>query len=236
MKPSYVAVIPARAGSKRVKKKNIRPFLDTSLVEIAIEFAMESKLFDRIIVSSDDEEVLSLEQDTKYTNVSFVERDEKSAGDTSSAAQVVFHLLGKDILSENGTAIVYLQPTSPFRKLYDLMSAVDVFENNGCLQSVVSVAELSEPQEFLYQLDKDNSIDISKSNVRSQDGTKLYKLSGEIYITPLSHFSCLNTDSILTSKAIAFKSTADCTIDIDTELDFNMAEYIFKINQEKNND
>lgn len=140
----YTAIIPARKGSKRLPGKNIKLLLGKPMIEYTIEAAIKSKHIDRIIISTDIEEVESLKE--KYSNIIFDKRPPEYAIDTTTAQEVVNYLVQKyDLKNDN---IVWLQPTSPTRTSDEIDKAIKWFEIGG-FETLVTVRFLSPFQLFL---------------------------------------------------------------------------------------
>lgn len=148
MKKQIIAIIPARKGSKRLPDKNKKPLLGKPLVFWTIDQAKKSKLIDRIVVDSDDVEILEL---ADKMGVDCFIRPPELAKDSSSIYDVIFNELDyiKEKEGKEYDVIVLLEPTSPLRKDEDIDNAIqallDDYQNTD---SIVSVGEiqLEKPQ------------------------------------------------------------------------------------------
>ena len=111
MKEKVIVVIPARAGSKGVPKKNIKSFLGKPLVQHSIDYAKQSHYVKEIIVTTDDKKIKNL---SKELNISVIDRPESLSGDKATTESAIEHVIeSKNIQDES--IIVLLQPTSPIR-------------------------------------------------------------------------------------------------------------------------
>jgi CMP-N,N'-diacetyllegionaminic acid synthase len=143
---SVLALVPARGGSKGIAGKNVRPFLGRPLIEWSLDAARASGIFDRTVVSTDDEETASIAR-AAGADVPFV-RPQELAGDETPTAPVVRHAL--DWLRENDgwspDVVFVLEPTAPGRTAADLTGALDLLLSAGA-DSVASVSRV--PHHFV---------------------------------------------------------------------------------------
>lgn len=157
-----VAFIPARAGSKGIPGKNMKEFCGKPLIQWSVEQAKDSKLFDRIVVSSDDEKVLAL---AKELDVEAVERQAELCGDKTSLDDVLYDFFVRK--DNRCDYISLLQPTSPLRSIEDLKEGFRFIKRkktcsvvgvtwNGIMGWVEKVAKIGTTQTAfcLYQIDR----------------------------------------------------------------------------------
>ena len=140
-KKKVLIVIPARGGSKGIKLKNLRKINKKSLLQITIDFAKSLRFVDQITVSSDHSKILEI---TKKNKIFSTVRDKKLAGDRIGDFDVLKHAI-KNVEKKTLTRfdiIIYLQPTSPFRKLKDVKAATKIMIKKDC-DSIWSVTEAS---------------------------------------------------------------------------------------------
>ena len=134
-----LAFIPARQGSKRIVNKNMKLFLGNPLLYYTIVFAKEFEFFDEIIVSSDDDNILSY---AKMLGVNFIKRPSEYATDNASTGIAAKHTLEKLLKQDKKfDVIVTLQPTNPLRSLHELHEALQIFTSKKP-DTMVSVSKL----------------------------------------------------------------------------------------------
>ena len=140
-----LAVVPARGGSKGVPRKNVRPFLGKPLIAWTIEEALKSSYIDRLIVTSEDEEIREIANQSG-AETPFV-RPIELATDTAVGVDVLCHAV--ESTDENYDYVVLLQPTSPLRNVTDIDGAIE-WGLDRTLKSVVSVSESSTSPYWMY--------------------------------------------------------------------------------------
>ncbi len=219
-----IAIIPARSGSKGLKDKNIKTLNGKPLIAYTIEAAQQSEIFDEIIVSTDSEKYAQISREYG-ANVPFL-RSSKNSSDNAGSWEVVKEVLSK--LDKKYDIIVLLQPTSPLRKAQDIAKAIELFfEKNA--DTVASVCETDHPIFWCNTLPENLSMKhfIAKEyNLPRQQLPKSYTLNGAIYICRINNLDKLNFYS---DKSFAYIMNRSTSIDIDTEIDFKLAEIILKI-------
>lgn len=222
-----IAIIPARSGSKGVKDKNIKNLNGKPLMAYTIEAALNSGEFDEVMVSTDSEKYAEIARGLG-AKVPFL-RSEANASDTASSWDMVEEVLEKyKELGKTFDTFCLLQPTSPLRTAEDINNAYNIFRKKAIF-AVVSVCEaehsplwcghLPENHEFIDFIDRE-------SMKQRQAGGKFYRLNGAIYIVSTKQFS---KDSYLyQSGSYAYIMHQNRSIDIDTELDFKIAEIMIE--------
>ena len=216
---SILAIIPARAGSKRLPKKNILSLQNKPLIAWSIEAAKECTYIDTIVVTSDDNSVLTLAHDY---GVEPLPRPEELASDTASTFSVVQHTI------ENIKAhdyILLLQPTSPLRRSKHIKESIDLLVQKKA-DAIVSVTQTQHSPLWANTLPKDNSmthfISDKIKNIRSQDLPDYFQLNGAIYLCNTEKL--LKEESFLLKNNIyAYKMDRASSIDIDETIDFDLA-------------
>ena len=223
MKP--LVVIPARAGSKRLPRKNVLLLGGQPLINYTIEAARD--VFDDsvICVSTDDHEIKKVSEQSGLI-VPFL-RPEELARDTSDTRSVLLHAYKfyREEYSYEADLLILLQPTSPLRKAHHIKEALDLY--NEELDMVVSVKETdSNPYFVLFEQNEEGYLEKSKRGDfnRSQDCPKVYEFNGAIYI--------INPNSLLKEQPFKFNKIAkyvmsrEASIDIDTELDYKFTDWL----------
>ncbi|AKB29022.1 Legionaminic acid cytidylyltransferase [Methanosarcina siciliae T4/M] len=229
MKAKIISIIPARGGSKGIPQKNIRLLAGRPLIAYTIDCALNSKYINRVVVSTDDEGIATISE--KY-GVEVVKRPESLAQDNSPTIDAVLHVLEfLEIQNEKHIIIVLLQPTSPLRNSQDIDNAIELFFKNTC-DSVISVCESEHPPFWTYKIDDQYLKPIlgdNYSKMRRQDLPKSYILNGAIYISTVEIIQeCRSFNS---HKVSPYIMPSIRSVDIDDELDFIVAEYIFKMSK-----
>jgi len=219
-----LCIIPARGGSKRIPRKNIRPFLGKPIIVYSIETALESMLFDVVMVSTDDTEIAELVKDFG-AEVPFM-RSTKNADDFATTVDVIKEVVSEyEKIGQKFTNICCIYPTAPFvtvERLKEGYKLIDRFD------SVVPVTEFSFPVWRAFRLDKESNLkyqwpEFEKS--RSQDLEKLYHDAGQWYWIKNS----ILNNSLITSKTGSIMLSNLETQDIDNETDWRIAEMKAKI-------
>ena len=219
---SILALIPARGGSKGIKNKNIVVLAGKPLLTYTISAAQEAACFDRIVVSTDSDEIARTAKEWG-ADIPFM-RPAELASDEAKSEPVATHAL--KALEEQGETydiVVYLQPTSPLRQASHIIGAIDFFIERN-LPSLVSVCLVREHPLYMRTMENDgrlkNIVNI-KSDVRRQDLSQYYKLNGAIYIN--------NTDDILScwrgnDNLYGYIMDSISSLDIDSYEDLQFAE------------
>ena len=223
-----IAIIPARSGSKGLKDKNIKLLNGKPLLAYSIEASIKSKCFDTVMVSTDSKKYADIAK--KYgAEVPFL-RSKKNSSDKSSSWDVVKEVL--NAYKENGKEFdnfMLLQPTSPLRTQKDIKNAFKLQKENNA-NSIVSVCEEEHSPEESIKLK--NNLYLSpiiknrNNNRRRQDMDKYYRMNGSIYLCKTSYFN--KYGEIYNKGCYAYKMNNINSVDIDTELDFVLAEYLLK--------
>lgn len=211
-----LALIPARGGSKGVPGKNILPISGKPLIHWTIDAARASRYIDRLILSSDDEEIMAVAA-FGGCEVPF-RRDASLAGDTASSIDVLVDALervpGYDI-------VVLLQPTSPMRSSSDIDGAIERLESSGAPTCVTVRAAEDHPYWTFYADEQGRLAHYVKPPagipMRRQDLPKAWCLNGAVYALRTELF--LRTRSILTADTVFYPMPAERSIDIDTPTD-----------------
>lgn len=225
-----VAIIPARGGSKGVPLKNIKLLGGKPLITWTICEASKSNYIDKIIVTTDSLEIAEICENVG-AEVPFI-RPKKLALDDTPSSDVILHSL--DWLAKNEKIeydlFILLQPTSPFRKSEQIDNALDLFILNHTKDCLISVREVDENPYWMKIIDDKyflkNFIKQNNNHTRRQDLPKIYITNGAIYIMNISDF--LLHGSFNTDKTMPFIMDQESSIDIDTEIDFKLAELIIK--------
>ncbi|NTZ16376.1 acylneuraminate cytidylyltransferase family protein [Paenibacillus sp. JMULE4] len=221
---SVLGVIPARGGSKGVPRKNIREVAGKPLIAWTIEEAKKSKFIDRLILSSEDAEIIKIAK-SWGCSVPFIRPTELSRDETPGIEPVLHAikvLPGYDY-------IVLLQPTSPLRIVKDIDSCIEKcvrLAANAC----VSVTETKKSPYWMYTMDDSYKMKplIPNEVSRRQDLPVVYALNGAIYVAKTDYL--IQSRTFLSNETIGFEIPEDRSLDIDSELDLFLADAILTKN------
>jgi pseudaminic acid cytidylyltransferase len=177
-----LAIIPARGGSKRIPRKNIKKFREKPMIAWAIQTALASNLFDHVVVSTDDEEISDLA--SKYGAVTPFIRPTNLADDHTPTVPVIAHALQE--CAKKGWRADYaccIYPCAPFMQVADLVSALELVQLNG-VDFVFPVTEYPHPvQRAMRRLPNDRMEFFLPQYelVRTQDLETAYHDAGQFY-------------------------------------------------------
>lgn len=214
-----IAIIPARGGSKRLPEKNIRLLADFPLIAHSILYAKQnSAIIDEIYVSTNDEQIkkVALEYGAQV-----IDRPEELSGDLEPTISALKHVL--ETIEEDVENIVLLQPTNPLRPENLLKEAFD-FYLKGNHDSLFTVSR--NHQKFGKIIENKFMPFNYEIGQRSQDLEPLFFENGLLYITKSEKIS---NNIIISKDAFPFEiNHIFASVDIDTQEDFDYAEYLFK--------
>ncbi len=223
-----IAIIPARGGSKRIPNKNIKLFLGKPIIYYSIKVAIDSCLFDEIMVSTDSQEIADIS--IKYgASVPFL-RSKKNSDDNATTISVLKEVLNK---YDGFTYAACIYPTAPLISVKSLTEAKTIISETN-FDSVFTVIKYGHPvQRALKVNDKSGKVEmINKDNlnIRSQDLISTFHDAGQFYffkINPVMESNTLFTDN---SRALILSELE--AQDIDTEPDWKLAELKYKLRDE----
>ena len=218
-----IAIIPARGGSKRIPRKNIKNFLGKPIISYSIEAAMYADIFQEIMVSTDDAQIADIAK-KHGTKVPFL-RSAATSTDTATTVAVLLEVIAeyeKHGIKFDNLCCIY--PCAPFVTPKKLITAMDMFKNNPKANSLIPVVKFSyPPQRGLFvrggnvQMVYPNNID-----TRSQDLEPIYHDAGQFYITSIK--SLKQNEQLFCEKTIPFILPETEVQDIDTPEDWQVAE------------
>lgn len=223
----FLAIIPARSGSKGLVDKNIKELNGKPMIAYTIEAAQKSGIFDSIIVSTDSERYSDIAK--KYgAEVPFL-RPSHLSSDFASSIDVIEHtLIELEKEEKKYDYFMLLQPTSPLRSKEDIVKAADMLLEKMA-NSVVSVCEAEHSPLFMNTLDESMSLDnfiLKESNKRRQELPNYYRINGAIYLCNINYF--LEYKDFYKNNSYAYVMDKVRSIDIDDHFDFCMAELLIK--------
>ena len=227
MTSKRIAIIPARGGSKRIPRKNIKQFCGQPIIKYSIDAAIASGCFDEVMVSTDDAEIAEIAK-SYGVQVPFM-RSECNSSDFASTADVI-----KEVLIEYeriGKTFEYfccIYPTAPFVTSERLREGMHLLEQNNS-DSVLPVVRYSYPIQRSLKIVDGRLVMLYPENYlkRSQDLMPVYHDSGQFY--------CMKTSSLLVQMKLFAENTTAIILpesevqDIDNEEDWKIAEVKYKV-------
>ncbi len=223
----YLIVIPARGGSKGIPHKNIKLLDGKPLIYYSIDVARQFTTDENICVTTDDAEIISVVE-KHGLKVPFV-RPAELAIDTCGSSEVIQHAY--EFYANNGIqydAIVLLQPTSPFRKVEFIRESVALYDGSIDMVTSVRLADCN-PYYDGYEEAHDGFLYISKGDgtiVRRQEAPQVWQQNGSIYVINPKSLVEKGMGGFTKIKKYAMPETY--SVDLDTMLDWKMAELIIK--------
>lgn len=233
---SVIAFIPARAGSKRLPDKNIKMFCGKPLVAWTVEAAVRSQIFSKIVISSDYLDLLDILGNLR-AQVSFDRRPNELCGDRCLMFEVLSEYLKRALCSDPDLeSVCLLQPTSPLRTEAHIREAYKKFTTTSlemdCLVSVTEVPHQFCPDNMYLNASDNELLKPCMSNTSSQHTDYATKPKYFVRNGPAIFFGKIKT--ILSRKALysdwmhCFVMDRRSSVDIDTQEDWDFAEYLFR--------
>ncbi len=222
-----VAIIPARGGSKRIPKKNIKSFLGKPIISYPIEAALKSKLFNEIMVSTDDEEIAEISK-MLGASVPFL-RSIKNSDDFATTVDVLLEVIEE--YKKRGKVFDYvccIYPTTPFISPEKLNHSFKILIEKKA-KSLIPIVRYSYPIQRALRIENDSLQYIYPENgsKRSQDLELTYHDAGQFYWIKTDVL--VNQSSMVTDNSIAYEISELEVQDIDSETDWKIAEMKYQI-------
>jgi N-acylneuraminate cytidylyltransferase len=218
---TVLGIIPARGGSKGIPNKNIKLLANKPLIGWTIEEAKKSKYIDRLILSSDDDEIIKISKGFGC-EVPF-KRPKELADDNTPGIEPVIHAI--NTITDKYDFVCLLQPTSPLRRSSDIDGCIEkcIYEK---AESCISVTEVDQHPYWMYKIGpKEKLTPFIKNDIDCrQDLPKIYIVNGAIYF--ISCELIVKSKKLIFEDTIGFKMKKDYSIDIDDQLDFKIAEFL----------
>ncbi|MCD7826208.1 MAG: pseudaminic acid cytidylyltransferase [Clostridiaceae bacterium] len=230
MKKKAVAIITARGGSKRIPKKNIKDFMGKPILSYSIEAALQSGLFDEVMVSTDSQEIAAVAEEYG-ANVPFL-RSPLTSDDYATTADVLLEVLEE--YRKRGQEFEYMAciyPTAPFVTAEKLRNAFAELEKTGEAM-LLPVVSFSYPPQRGYRI-QDQRLEMKwKENLnrRSQDLEPLYHDCGQFYLYRAEAF--LEKKGQFAEGIVPFLLSDLEVQDIDNETDWKLAELKYQMMQQ----
>lgn len=227
---STVAIITARGGSKRIPRKNIKEFMGKPMIAYAIEACLNSKVFDEVMVSTDDKEIAEIAQ--RYgANVPFM-RSEKTSNDMAMTYDVLEEVILKyKDLGRDFDNLCCVYPCVPFLKGETLSSAFEIYNSKDC-DTLIPVVRFSFPIQRAFKVDKNGFLNYREPEnamKRSQDLEPMFHDVGMFYFAKTDEM--LKNKKLVGNKAVYIEMDEAQIQDIDNDSDWKMAELKYKVMQ-----
>lgn len=225
-----LCTILARGGSKGVKNKNIRLINGIPLIAYSIKQAQQSNLFSTITVSSDSDDILNIAK--FYKADILIKRPKEYAEDNSPKIPAIKHavLETEKTLNTHFDVIIDLDPTSPLRNIDDIKNAYYMLVNESASNIITACPSRRSPYFNMVKIDENNiaslPMKLDKNITRRQDAPKIYDMNASIYVWQKNHL--LNCDSLWYEKTMLYIMPEERSLDIDTELDFEIVDFLLK--------
>ena len=223
----FIALIPARKGSKGVKNKNIVRIHNKYLIEHTLEQALKSKLIDKIYVSSNDKRVKTITE--KFKNVNFLFRKNSLSNSKTLMKKVILDFLNflKNSHDLKIINLILLQPTSPQRKAKDIDDAVRLFNKQSNFPLISASEPISNPNDAIY-INKKKVFSFNKTfkNKNRQDFKSYLFINGSIYIANAKNY--IKRPNFLTRNSTIFKMDKKHSIEINDYFDLKIIKDIMK--------
>ncbi len=218
-----LALITARGGSKRLPGKNLRPLLGRPLVAWTVDAARGSEYVDRIVISSDAEDIIDAAV-TAGAEAPFV-RDGSLATDEADSVSVALDALAR--LDEDYDFLVLLQPTSPLRKAADIDACLEIGAHRET-STVVTVTASTDAPYSAFTMGNDGRLsrllDSPHGGARHQDMPATYQVNGAVYVVRVPWFKRAKT--FIDADTLGHPMPPEQSVDIDTLFDFQIAEMV----------
>ncbi len=224
---SVLAVVPARGGSKGVARKNVALVAGRPLIEWTLAAARAATCVDRVIVSTDDEEIASVAR-TAGAEVPFV-RPAALARDDTPGQDVILHAL-EYLRRDEGYSpeyVVTLQPTSPLRTAADIDAAVSLADSRAA-PSVIGVSPTPHSPFWMMYVDDDLAVRdfLPEDPPTRQQLPALFMINGAIYVTRADRL--LETKSLYGPGTLAYVMPEERSLDVDSAWELNLADLILR--------
>ena len=224
-----IGLIPARGGSKGIKRKNIKEIFGKPLIAWTIKQALEAKTLDKVIVSTDDDEIANISVDYG-AEVPFI-RPKKIALDESPGISNILHLLEE---IPEAKKILYLQPTSPLREIEDILNIIEL-QNKHNAESCISLSKAPKHPSWMYKLESNKNIKPIFNNEkasRRQDLSEVYVINGALYLGNAEFYK--REKKFINDETLGYIMPKERSIDIDDMDDWMLSEYKLRMKFEKN--
>ena len=225
-----LCTICARGGSKGVKNKNVKPIHGKPLIAHTIEQALQSELFEHVVVSTDSDEIAKISKE--HGAEVFFKRDAALSTDAAGKLEVIkdAFIKSETHFDEKYDYLIDLDATSPLREVEDIINAFERFLQNDNDNLITATPSRRSPYFNLVEVDKEGKVSLSKkfdaNVVRRQDAPKSYDMNASIYVWKREVI--LSEKSLFLDKTGLYVMPEERSIDIDSELDYKFVELLMR--------
>jgi CMP-N-acetylneuraminic acid synthetase len=225
---SNLCVIPARGGSKRLPGKNIKELNGKPLLAYSIDAAIESGIYDAIVVSSDDDTILEIGQE--YGAIPH-KRKVVLSGDAIPVFKVFQNILEEGEYAGKFSTLTGMLPTCPFKKSKHLKEAIELLEKHQLEVSIISVTPFDYPPQFGFSMKESNELvmthpEVFAKTTRSQNIEPLVHNNGAFWMAGVEHY--LKQGTFYKGTMLGYHMDAISSYDIDYPYQFEIAEILAK--------
>lgn len=225
-----LAIIPARGGSKRLPRKNLRPLGGRPLVAHTLAAAADSGCFSRILLSSDDPEMLAQADD--FEGVDPWPREEALSGDKVTALTLVESIIETNGFDAEYDVVALLLPTCPFRTAQHVREGFELLSEE--VDGVVSLTTYEFPPQLSVTLGEENGYirgvfdpcPLITGDTRSQDQATIYRPNGAFYIQWMAKF--MVNRNFWKGDVRGYVMDREDSVDIDDERDLEYAQFMWE--------
>lgn len=220
--------ISARGGSKGVPGKNIKMLAGKPLIAWTLETAKKAGVFEQISVSSDSDEILEVAG--KNGADILIKRPDELATDKASKLDSIKHCVTQteNQCGKKADIIVDLDVTSPLRSVQDILACIELMKTEGTTNVITGSPARRSPYFNLVEENEAGYVSLAKKLdkeiVRRQDAPKCYDMNASIYVWTKE--SLMDSDSVFGKRTRIYEMPEERSLDIDTELDFELVEYL----------
>lgn len=223
-----ICFIPARGGSKRIPRKNLRKLAGRPLLSYSVETALNADVFDRVVVSSADREILDLAEDLGAVPDP---RPPELTGDAVRFVEVVEEFLRREEHVGRFGHIGSMLPTCPFRSVDDVREAVDIYRDHDGRRFLVTVTKYEFPPQLALRFEQSNRLammdpDAYCRTTRSQDIPTAYHPNGALYLAPVDDY--LEEGTFFAEPLLGYSMPAERSFDIDYPYQLQIADWMMR--------
>ena len=222
-----LAMITARGGSKRIPRKNIKEFNGKPIIAYSIEAALNSGVYDEVMVSTDDEEIAEISR--KFgAKVPFL-RSEKTSNDFATTTDVIEEVITEyRSRGENFDIVTCIYPTAPFITADKLKTAVETLKDSDA-DTLIPVVRFSYPPQRAMEIHDGRLVFRQPENLnkRSQDLEPHYHDAGQFYVLKTESF--LKNKNLMVGNILPLELSELEVQDIDNEVDWKLAELKYNL-------